>query len=191
MTDVRHWLLTNTFYGNWLPGDERGFVGNVWDHRQDDPGDKKRIRHNHRGTDYDESFRGLRAASADQMKGPPIHLAFPHAQSLLTQFRETAGHRKWELSAVAIMYNHVHIVVCVPGDPDPAKVLSDFKSWGTRKLSATYGEPPSKTWWTAKGSTRKKATPEEIADAIDYVLNRQPNPLVTWPKPIATASGPA
>ena len=25
----RYWLLTNTCYGNWLPGDARGFVGRV------------------------------------------------------------------------------------------------------------------------------------------------------------------
>lgn len=25
----RHWLLTSTTYGTWLPGEERGFVGAV------------------------------------------------------------------------------------------------------------------------------------------------------------------
>jgi hypothetical protein len=33
----RYWLLTNTSYGNWLPGDRRGFVGRVWEHRPSEP----------------------------------------------------------------------------------------------------------------------------------------------------------
>jgi REP element-mobilizing transposase RayT len=51
-----------------------------------------------------------------------------HAEALLTQFQETARIRGWELRAVAIMFNHFHIVVGVPGDPKPSKILGDFKS---------------------------------------------------------------
>ncbi len=28
--DQRHWLLTSTTYGTWLPGDSRGVVGWAW-----------------------------------------------------------------------------------------------------------------------------------------------------------------
>src|SRR5437763_1061534 len=31
----RYWLLSSTFYGNWLPGDPRGFVSRVRDRRPD------------------------------------------------------------------------------------------------------------------------------------------------------------
>jgi len=34
---MRSWLLSNTFYGTWLPGDERGSVTSVRDARPDDP----------------------------------------------------------------------------------------------------------------------------------------------------------
>ena len=34
---MRYWLLTSTTYGTWLPGDERGFVGRVWDTRPVQP----------------------------------------------------------------------------------------------------------------------------------------------------------
>ncbi len=42
----RYWLLTWTCYGHWLPGDSRGFVGNVLN----DLGE--RVVHNLPGTPY-------------------------------------------------------------------------------------------------------------------------------------------
>ena len=35
--------------------------------------------------------------------------------------------RKWLLIAVGIMRTHLHLLVGVPGDPDPEKLLNDFK----------------------------------------------------------------
>ncbi len=176
----RYWFLTNTCYGNWLPGDARGFVGRVWEHRPDDSIDKRRVEHDQPDTPYDADMSGLERESRTLMKGPPVELTTAHAESLLPQFQETAKHRKWELQAVAIMFNHFHIVVGVPGDPDPAKILGDFKSWGTQKLSSQFGEPMSKTWWTASGSKRELDDKRAVAATVNYVLYEQPDPLITW-----------
>jgi REP element-mobilizing transposase RayT len=176
----RFWLLSNTTYGNWLPGDARGFVGQVWDHRPGDPEGKPRVRHNLPGTPYDEDIPGLQARSVSLLKGPPLHFTKRHAQIALVQFQETARFRTWSILAAAIMYNHFHLVVGVPGDPPPGKVLGDFKSWATRRLSAEFSAPPSKTWWTERGSKRKLPDSEAVREAVHYVLYRQPNPLVTW-----------
>ena len=43
----RHWLITWTCYGTWLPGDARGFVGNV---REEDG---TQVSHNLPGTPVD------------------------------------------------------------------------------------------------------------------------------------------
>ena len=128
----RYWLLTSTFYGTWLPGDERGFVGRVRDARPDDPPSPFRFIHDMPGTPYDEGLAGLKGASADRMTGPPVFIDRSHAEVVLAQFQETARYRGWELLAVAIMANHVHLVVGVPGDPNPTKVLGDFKAYGSR-----------------------------------------------------------
>src|SRR5205823_9258660 len=85
-----------------------------------------------------------------------------------------------ELHAVAIMFNHFHIVVGVMGDPKPSKILGDFKSWGTRRLSERFGSPASETWWTEHGSKRKLRDEAALSAAIHYVLYEQPNPLITW-----------
>jgi REP element-mobilizing transposase RayT len=176
----RHWLLSNTCYGNWLPGHLRGFVGRVWEHRPLDVLEAPRVTHDLPGTPYDEDMPGLAAASRAVMKGMPIHLTLAHAETAQARFRETAEFRGWVIRAVAIMFNHFHIVVGVPGDPEPSKILGDFKSWGTRALSKRFGAPPSKTWWTERGSKRKLPSEEAIAAAVHYVLYDQPNPLVTW-----------
>src|SRR5947209_14289567 len=46
----RHWLLSNTCYGNWLPGAAPGFVGRVWEHRPFDPEEAPRVAHDLPGT---------------------------------------------------------------------------------------------------------------------------------------------
>jgi REP element-mobilizing transposase RayT len=176
----RYWLLTNTCYGTWLPGNARGFVGRVWEHRAFDPEEKSRVTHDVAGTAYDEDMSGLERESRAHMKGEPIHLSTPQAEATLVQFQETSRFRGWELRAIAIMYNHFHLVVGVLGDPKPSKILGDFKSWGTRALSARFGAPRSGTWWTERGSKRKLPNEEAIICAIRYVLYEQPNPLVTW-----------
>jgi REP element-mobilizing transposase RayT len=186
----RYWFLTNTCYGNWLPGDARGFVGRVWEHRPDDPQEKPRVVHDSPGTPYDGELAGLERAAKNLLKGPPIHLATPQAEALLAQFQQTAAVRGWELRAVAIMFNHFHIVVGVEGDPSPAKILADFKSWGTRALSQRYGVPASKTWWTERGSKRKVPNDSALAAIIHYVLYDQPNPLVTWSPETGLHYGP-
>lgn len=49
----RYWFSSNTFYGNRVPGDARGFVGRVWEHRPLEPEDERRVTHNGPGTPCD------------------------------------------------------------------------------------------------------------------------------------------
>jgi REP element-mobilizing transposase RayT len=186
----RYWLLTNTCYGNWLPGDRRGFVGRVWEHRPDDPEENLRVIHAVPGIPYDEDIGGSEEAAHARLRAPPIHLEVSHAEEFLRQIRETAKFRGWELRAVAVMFNHFHIVVGAPGDPKPSKLLGDFKSWGTRALSKRFGVPASETWWTERGSKRKLPDERALATAIHYVLFDQPNPLVTWSPETRLNDGP-
>ena len=79
--------------------------------------------------------------------------------------------RSWRTTA--------HLVVGVPGDPDPSDVLGDFKSYGSRPLNRRWGKPASGTWWTEGGSKRKKADDAATLQAIRYVRDQE-NPLVVW-----------
>lgn len=169
----RYWLLTSTTYGTWLPGDERGFVSNV----REGPGPE--VRHDAPGTPVDRNMPGLVASARAKLKGNPIYLNGEQAQTLLLQFQETTQYRGWLLLAVAIMANHFHLVVGVPGDPAPEDLLRDFKSYGSRALNRRWGKPTSGTWWTESGSRRILPNDSAIRKAIEY-LRKQFNPLLIW-----------
>ena len=177
---MRSWLLSNTFYGTWLPGDQRGSVTSVRDTRPDDPPSDFRLEHDIPGTPWEEEIPGLRHAAEEQMRGPPIYFDLEKAEIMLAQFRETAGYRAQVLRAVSVMYNHLHFVVQVADDPGPRRLLADYKAYGSRALNRRYGKPLSETWWTNKGSKRKLKDEQALAAAIHYVLYKQPNPLVVW-----------
>jgi REP element-mobilizing transposase RayT len=177
---MRAWLLSNTTYGTWLPGDPRGSVTSVRDRRPGDEPTPFRLEHDIPGEPWEDPIPGLHRSALEHMKGPPIFLDLEKAEILLPQFHETASYRRWSLRAVAIMVNHYHIVVQVPDDPKPTKILADFKAYATRTLNRRFGAPPSETWWTAKGSTRKLPDERALTAAIYYVLYKQPKPLVVW-----------
>lgn len=166
----RYWLLTWTTYGNWLPGDARGFVSSLRD-EQGLP-----YLHNVPGTPYDSNLPELQRAMRESMKGDPIRLNAEQASVLLDQFQETATHRAWLLLAVAIMGNHIHLVVGVPGDPEPEKILHSFKSYASRALNQRWRRPVNGTWWTGSGSKRRV---KQLLDAVEYVRNQE-FPLLIW-----------
>ncbi len=173
----RFWLITWTGYGNWLPGDERGFVSYV----EDDKGN--RVIHNVPGTPFDADLPNLKKYTQSIMKGPPVILDARNAEAMIAQYQETARIRSWELQAASVMYNHTHVVVGVPGDPNPEAILETLKSWATRVLKKHRPLPDNGTFWTAKGSKRKLAQERSLRDAVLYVVRKQPNPLAVWCHP--------
>lgn len=77
------------------------------------------------------------------------------------------------------MPNHVHLVLGVTGDPDPATLLRDFKSYGSRTLNRRFGAPASGTWWTEQGSKRKIWDARHL-DAVLRYVRTQAGALVVW-----------
>ena len=171
---MRHWLLTWTTYGSWLPGDDRGSITAI---RVNTSG--HRVHYNLPGTPAVGALVELRKAAADLMTGPPIFLVNEQANVLLDQFHETANVRSYGLDAVAIMANHIHIVVTVDGDPEPETLLRDFKSYGSRSLNRRWGKPVNGTWWTVSGSKRKLPVEDARQAAIEYVKNQE-YALIIW-----------
>jgi REP element-mobilizing transposase RayT len=173
----RFWLLSWTCYGHWLPGDKRGFVGNVRE------ADGRQVVHNVPGTPYDRDMPRLEAWVRNQMKGDRVALMPSDAQAMIVQYQETARIRRWGLQAASVMYNHTHVVLGVPGDPDPESILETLKSWATRALRKLRPLPSNGTFWTAKGSKRKLPDMKAVRDAVIYVVRKQPRPLAVWVDP--------
>jgi REP element-mobilizing transposase RayT len=172
----RYWLLTWTTYGTWLPGDDRGFVSEVND------GAGGRVIHNLPGTPYDAGWEHLEHDSRSRLKCPPIFLDECQSPEILRQLQETAAYRGWQLIAVAIMRNHIHVEIGVPGDPNPEHILRDVKSYASRSLNRRYGRPASGTWWTESGSKRKLKDEAAILGGAAYVRDQE-HPLLIWLHP--------
>jgi len=169
----RIWLLTWTTYGTWLPGDERGFVSPNFD------GPTPERRNNEPGRPYDPGRPALRRLAQSKLVGRPIRLTREQAGVIRQQFEETAHHRGWRILAGAIMANHVQLVVGVSGDPDPASLLRDFKSYASRALNGRFARPEGGTWWTEQGSKRKVTGWENLETLLRYV-REQSNPFEIW-----------
>ena len=165
LTPDRYWLLTWTTYATWLPGDDRGSVVDNRRHRQNTP-----------GTPYLAAQSAIHRRAVAAQAGAPVYLTADQAAVVLTQFQNTAAYRGWSLRAAAVMRNHVHLVVGVPGDPEPDTLLRDFKSYASRALNGRWPKPASGTWWTQSGSTRKLS---DVPAAVGYVLTQE-YPLVVW-----------
>jgi len=172
----RHWLLTTTTYGTWLPGDQRGFVSPV---RADDGTLEL---HNIPGTPYDADMPDLQQQAREFLKCDPIRLTRAQAEAILAQLLDTARYRGWTIVAASVMHNHLHILVTVPGDPAPSTLLQTFKSWASRALNDRWGKPPCETWWTRKGSKRKVTGEGGVCAGCRYVYN-QPNWLARYADP--------
>ena len=169
----RRWFLTWTTYGTWLPGDERGFTGTA----ENEIGQV--VNFNQFGTQPGNPNVQLRKSAEHLLKSKPIVLTYEQAQELYRQFQETAKIRGWLILAVGIMHTHLHVIVGVPGDPKPAKLLNDLKAYGTRCLNKRFGRLASDTWWTTNGSKRKLEADRDLEMTVQYIRH-QPNPLLIW-----------
>jgi REP element-mobilizing transposase RayT len=162
----RHWLITWTTYGSWLPGDHRGFVSPVLDESGNE------VIHNIPKTPYDKDAPRLNNYARSQLKCPPVSLVREQATVITDQFDETATYRKWKLYVMAVMPTHVHLVVGVPDDPDPETLLRDFKAYASRALNRKWDRPKSETWWTESGSKRKLPHEGALIAVCRYVRDQ-------------------
>ncbi len=152
------YFLTWTTHGTWLHGDERGSI------------DKE---HNTRGASYVAPNVELQARMRERMKDRTLVLA-PDMRGIVERtIRDHCDFRQWELFALNVRSNHVHIVVRCELEVSPESAMSQFKAWSTRRLrEGGYVGKESKVW-TEHGSTRWIDSQSSLASAIDYVMNHQ------------------
>ena len=149
-------FLTFRTYGTWPPGDDRGFV----DHRR-------------RATDAHESSPNpwLQEISLARMHGAPRVLNDAQRLDVDAEIRETCRRHGWDLHALNVRTNHVHIVLSA-GEP-PEQLLASLKAWATRRLRSDRLVGAEERVWARHGSTRCLRTVESLEAACDYVVNQQ------------------
>jgi len=87
--------------------------------------------------------------------------------------REHAAVRRWEIHAINVRTNHVHVVVDCRGSHTPELAMQQFKSWATRRLVEAGLAERDQKLWTDHGSTRYLNDSDSLMSAIEYVSNRQ------------------
>lgn len=152
------YLITWTTYGSWLPGDNRGWVsGGTSGIQAPDP--------ERRGT--------AQATLVDA----PVLLEAAQREVVEQTIRDHCAIRGWELHAVNVRTNHVHLVVTA--DVSPEEVMNQLKAWCSRRLNeqlALRGANTTekrKRWWTQHGSTKWINEAQYLRNAIRYVNERQ------------------
>jgi REP element-mobilizing transposase RayT len=161
-------LETWTCHGQWLPGDNRGYVSNTVTE------DGYRRKNNSPGTAYDRgNLEAWRRAKALQ-KHETILLSSGDARIAAEAMIQACVDREWLILQGAIMANHVHTVVtnCPDDGPSVRRVL---KGTSQAAMSRHFGRP--RKWWTEGGSDRYKHGEAAITAAVNYVTN-QSHPLV-------------
>ena len=156
MNDPLAYLITFTTYGTWLHGRDPGSV------------DRE---HNVPGTPVLATDPALEAANRQRLRQEPYQLDEARRTVVLRTIREVAAHRRWQLWAVHVRTNHVHIVVTAARKPE--KVMADFKAWASRRLREACGESADRDRWTQHGSTRYLNTQASLDAAVAYVVDEQ------------------
>jgi REP element-mobilizing transposase RayT len=112
------------------------------------------------------------------MKQSEYRLDESHRDIVLQTVQEVAMHRHWQLWAAHVRGNHLHAVVSAGCKPE--KVMSDFKSWASRRLRESFSESPDRERWTEHGSTKYLWDEDALARAIEYVVNGQGESMAVY-----------
>ena len=154
------YFLTWHTYGTWLHGDGAGSVDHL---------------HNQFGAPrLDPDPRRFQEARS-RMKDPPLVLE-PAARLVVdTIMRKHCQIRTWDLRALRVRSNHVHVVI---GDPqiDPETIVKQLKDWGTRTLRSHRIVGMKQRVWEDHASTIYLFEPGSLPRAIEYVLTMQDAP---------------
>jgi len=145
------YFLTWTTYGTWLPGDNRG-----WNRKGD-----------FESLPPDQLTNESAKARLDEI---PFLISVGDKPIVESTIRRHCRIRNWELHAINVRSNHVHVVTTAP-TYQPTVVASQFKAWCTRELKPNH--PGRKLFWTQGASYRWLNQQSELASSIEYVMEAQ------------------
>ena len=160
------YLITFACYGCHLHGSESGSV---------DPA------HNVPGTPILEGNSARVASEGQRMDQSPYHLDQIRRAAVSESIQEVCAHRGWSLLAAHVRSNHVHTVV--EAEVPPERIMSDFKTYASRRLNRMGLEEPNRKRWARHGSTRWLWKPQHVSAAIQYVVAEQGDTMSVFESP--------
>lgn len=148
-------FLTRTCYGSWLHGDARWSV------------------HHSRAVPGEESIcprPAWQRQEAATLRAGSRALSEESRRIVETTIRSHCAIRTWELHALNVRTNHVHLVLT--GDATPERAMSECKAWSTRRLREAGLVGSDERVWTRHGSTRYLWDRASLERAVEYVRNQ-------------------
>jgi REP element-mobilizing transposase RayT len=100
---------------------------------------------------------------------------------VLKAILESRTHKGWNVLAVHVRRNHVHVVV--QAHEAAEKMLNHFKSYASRALNRASVGCPDRLRWSRHGSTRYLWKPEHVRAAMEYVVHGQGEAMAVWKQP--------
>jgi len=91
------------------------------------------------------------------------------------------GHKNWNLLAIHVRTNHIHVVV--QAEQNPESVMIHFKAYATRALNAHDGHQTRRKIWARHGSTKYLWEAEDVRSVVRYVVEEQGLPMAVWINP--------
>ena len=114
--------------------------------------------------------------NTQRLKGEVVILDAAQRSCVDEAVRETCEIRHWDLEAINIRTNHVHMVVSI-GAKKPETALNAFKANATRKMREAGCWQSERSPWADKGSKRYLWNERSVTQAIEYVLFGQGDEL--------------
>ena len=161
-TDPITLFITWTAYGSWLPGDLRGWKH--WKKGEQQPQPR------------------LEDWCRDRMKEKTVLLDEQHRILVEEVIREHSQIRGWELHAVSVRSNHVHVAVTVvpkTGNQDyrvadgVKRVRDEFKANATRVLRRCDKPIQNEKVWTKGGDIQFIDSEDDLEQVVIYIMESQ------------------
>jgi REP element-mobilizing transposase RayT len=124
----------------------------------------------------------LVAFEETELKWPPYSMDSTVRRIVLDAVRDTCTRRRWRLIAAHVRTAHVHTVLSA--DNSPEAVMNALKAAGSFALNRARPEEGKHKRWSRHGSTRYLWKREDVEAAVDYVLNKQGEPMAVYRAPL-------
>jgi REP element-mobilizing transposase RayT len=161
------YFITFTTYGTWLHGTSKG-KGSV------------DVHHNAYDTPFLAPNAGREARAREAMIQSAYVMTADERDIVCRAIVSLATERNWDLLAVHVRSNHVHVVVAA--ETDPGRIMSDVKSRASRDLMrAGFGDATRKRW-TRHGSTRHLFRIADVEEKIRYTVDGQGERMACYEK---------
>ena len=113
------------------------------------------------------------------LKEPPFLLDEPRRRAVLEAFLELCAFDGWTLHAAHVRTNHFHTVVTAECTPE--KTLVRMKAYASRALNQRFGR--RQRYWSRHGSTIWLWNDRNVDRAVEYVVQRQGEPMAVYENP--------